>query len=306
MVMKIVVTGGGGFLGAAMVRRLLHDGHKVSVVARGLTSAAQPDVEFIKTDINNLTNLKVAFRNADVVVHCAALSAPWGRRADFMLNNVQGTAHVVAAADAMKVRRLVHVSSASVYFEYADRLGMREDAPLPAPVNAYAESKQLAEREAVKFNGEVFIMRPRGIYGPGDPHLLPRLLRVMKSKPLPLLRGGAASVSGHQAGYYVKPALLGGDCTFVLGASGHIAGVVNPPARKKRSFWRGPLRRGQQQLDARAWFEHAGETPGSWWNVWADWLAAQRGREIGARRTLGSATFKPLADAPGDYVKVRI
>ena len=105
---------------------------------------------------------------------------------------------------------------------------------------------------------------------------------------------------------FTSTTLLGGDCTFVLGASGHIAGVVNPPARKKRSFWRGQLRRGQQQLDARAWFEHAGETPGSWWNVWADWLAAQRGREIGARRTLGSATFKPLADAPGDYVKVRI
>ena len=105
---------------------------------------------------------------------------------------------------------------------------------------------------------------------------------------------------------FTSTTLLGGDCTFVLGASGHIAGVVNPPARNKRSFWQGVLIRGRQRLNAPAWFAHADETPGSWGDVWADWLAVQRGREIGARHTLGSATFKPLADAPGDYVKVRI
>ena len=144
---------------------------------------------------------------------------------------------------------------------------------------------------------------------------------------------------------YASTQLLGGNCTFVLGASGHIAGVVNPPAKNKRSFWSGPLRgapvgnassRGRSSpaaasprptsiadlgkprrqapnankladhFDADAWFDHATEAPGSWWTTWADWLAQHRGREVSARRTLGSSAFKPLADAPGTYVKERI
>ena len=105
---------------------------------------------------------------------------------------------------------------------------------------------------------------------------------------------------------FTSTTLLGGDCTFVLGASGHIAGVVNAPARNKRSFWSGPLTRARRRLDAHGWIEQAQETPGSWWDTWADWLAQHRGSEVSARRTLGSKRFKPLMDAPGDYVKVRI
>ena len=105
---------------------------------------------------------------------------------------------------------------------------------------------------------------------------------------------------------FTSTALLGGPCTFVLGASGHIAGVVNPPARHKRSFWSGPLTRARRRLDADSWLEQAGETPGSWWGVWGDWLAERRGRDVPARRKLGNNRFKPAADAPGEYVKVRI
>ena len=105
---------------------------------------------------------------------------------------------------------------------------------------------------------------------------------------------------------FTSTTLLGGDCTFVLGASGHIAGVVNPPARKKRSFWSGPLTRARRRLEPLQWLEHARETPGSWWDTWAGWLETHRGREVGARRTLGNAQFKPGADAPGEYVKVRL
>ncbi len=105
---------------------------------------------------------------------------------------------------------------------------------------------------------------------------------------------------------YSSTSLLGGECRFVLGASGHIAGVVNPPARQKRSYWSGSLYRGKRKLDADAWLTQANETSGSWWNAWTQWLNAHRGREIPARRKLGSAVYKPVADAPGEYVKVRI
>jgi polyhydroxyalkanoate synthase len=105
---------------------------------------------------------------------------------------------------------------------------------------------------------------------------------------------------------YSSTSLLGGECRFILGASGHIAGVVNPPARHKRSYWSGSLYRGKRKLDADTWLTHSNETSGSWWNAWAHWLNAHRGREIPARRKLGSAVYKPVADAPGEYVKVRI
>jgi polyhydroxyalkanoate synthase len=105
---------------------------------------------------------------------------------------------------------------------------------------------------------------------------------------------------------FTSTRLLGGESTFVLGASGHIAGVVNPPARHKRSYWSGPLTKSRHRLDSQAWLENAGETPGSWWGIWADWVAARRGRDVAARRKLGNRSFKPVADAPGEYVKFRI
>ena len=105
---------------------------------------------------------------------------------------------------------------------------------------------------------------------------------------------------------YTSTELLGGPCTFVLGASGHIAGVVNPPARNKRSYWSGPLRKGKRRLDAGQWIDVAHETAGSWWNAWGDWLEARHGGKVAARRTLGGSGFRPVADAPGDYVRIRV
>jgi len=90
--------------------------------------------------------------------------------------------------------------------------------------------------------------------------------------------------------------------TFVLGASGHIAGVVNPPAKKKRSYWTNPAAVGK---DAEKWFSGATETPGSWWPVWAEFLAEHGGRMVKAPTTAGNKDFVPTEAAPGRYVKVR-
>jgi 2-alkyl-3-oxoalkanoate reductase len=194
--MKIAVTGGTGFLGRDVVRQLLQAGHEVTAISRGQTTPTEcfEGVQFVRCDIHDHTKLALAFDGCETVIHCAALSAPWGKRREFIWQNGEGTACVVKAAETTGVNRLIHVSSSSVCFSFADRLGVTEDSALPYPVNAYAKSKQLAEREAARFSGDVFIIRPRGIYGPGDSHLLPRLLRVMKSRPLPLLRGGKALV----------------------------------------------------------------------------------------------------------------
>jgi len=95
--------------------------------------------------------------------------------------------------------------------------------------------------------------------------------------------------------------LLGGDTRFVLGASGHIAGVVNPPAKGKRNYWVGSS--GGYPADPHAWLEQATEHPGSWWPVWSEWLAAHKGGERKARKTLGNKRHKAIEPAPGRYVK---
>jgi len=102
---------------------------------------------------------------------------------------------------------------------------------------------------------------------------------------------------------YRTLAHLGGeDKTFVLGASGHIAGVINPPAKKRRSHWVSD----SYPADPQSWFESARETPGSWWPRWSDWLAQHGGGKRKAPAKPGNAKYKPIEPAPGRYVKERI
>ena len=90
---------------------------------------------------------------------------------------------------------------------------------------------------------------------------------------------------------------------FIVGASGHIAGVINPASKNKRSFWSGPDIDGYQSPDA--WLSAAQEKPGSWWTDWAAWLDQHRGDVIDARRELGSSRYRPGEPAPGRFVKER-
>jgi polyhydroxyalkanoate synthase len=95
--------------------------------------------------------------------------------------------------------------------------------------------------------------------------------------------------------------LLKGERRFVLGASGHIAGVINPPAAKKRSHWIG----GALPDSAQQWFDAASEQPGSWWTDWSSWLAGKGGRQVAAPRAYGGRGFAPIEPAPGRYVKAK-
>ncbi|WP_018687991.1 PHA/PHB synthase family protein [Ahrensia kielensis] len=94
---------------------------------------------------------------------------------------------------------------------------------------------------------------------------------------------------------------FGGDVTYVMGGSGHIAGVVNPPAKKKYQFWTG----GKVEGDFAKWVDKAEETAGSWWDHWNTWIRTQDDTEVAARKKHGGNKLKPLCDAPGTYVKVR-
>jgi polyhydroxyalkanoate synthase len=98
---------------------------------------------------------------------------------------------------------------------------------------------------------------------------------------------------------YASAELLSGDTTFVLGASGHIAGVINPASKNKRSHWVG----GAPGPDPDHWFETAQSAPGSWWPQWSNWLRDQAGAEVPARKTVGNRKHKRIESAPGRYVK---
>jgi polyhydroxyalkanoate synthase len=100
---------------------------------------------------------------------------------------------------------------------------------------------------------------------------------------------------------YRTTQLLGGKSQFVLGASGHIAGVINPPSKNKRSYWID----GVLGDDAEQWLASAHAMPGSWWTHWMHWLKPKGAKQVPARKRLGNAKHKVIEPAPGRYVKVR-
>ena len=99
---------------------------------------------------------------------------------------------------------------------------------------------------------------------------------------------------------YASTQLLGGDVRFVLGASGHIAGVINPPAKKKRNHWIG-----KPAADAERWLEQAQDVPGSWWPAWVTWLDRHAGRMVAAPKSAGNRRHPVIEPAPGRYVKAK-
>ncbi|WP_198665130.1 NAD(P)-dependent oxidoreductase [Tropicimonas sp. IMCC34011] len=195
----VIVTGATGFLGGAVLRRLAVDGIRAVGIGRDrgrLGGLASEGFEVRTADLTRPEEVRTALSGgARALVHCAALSAPFGPRAAFERANVVATRNVLAAAREAGTRRVVHISTPSVAFRMADQIGLREDAPLPRAINHYAATKAVAERLVLESPdlGPV-ILRPRGIYGAGDTALLPRLLRAAATGPLPELRDGAARI----------------------------------------------------------------------------------------------------------------
>ena len=100
---------------------------------------------------------------------------------------------------------------------------------------------------------------------------------------------------------YASAGLFSGDTTFVLGASGHIAGVINPPAKNKSNYWAD----GVSGADAEKWLSSARSVPGSWWPNWTGWLEQQGGPKVPPQTLLGDEKYRSIEPAPGRYVKAR-
>lgn len=187
--MKALVTGGGGFLGGAVVRLLRQRGDGV----RSFTRSRYPwldelGVEQCLGDLADPDAVEKATAGCDIVFHVAAKAGVWGRRRDFFDTNVTGTQNVVAACKKHGVRRLVHTSTPSVVHASEDIEGANESLPYAEHFDAYyPESKALAEKAVLAANGPglaTVALRPHLIFGPGDPHLIPRILERARAGKL--------------------------------------------------------------------------------------------------------------------------
>jgi nucleoside-diphosphate-sugar epimerase len=195
--MKALVTGGGGFLGGAVVRLLRQRGDAV----RSFTRSAYPwldelGVEQSLGDIANLGAVESAVAGCDIVYHVAARAGVWGRRSAFFDTNVTGTENIIAACRKHGVRKLVYTSTPSVVHASGDIEGGNESLPYPKHFDAhYQESKAIAEKAILAANSSdlaTVSLRPHLIFGPGDPHLIPRILE--KARAGKLRRIGARPV----------------------------------------------------------------------------------------------------------------
>jgi nucleoside-diphosphate-sugar epimerase len=179
--MKVLVTGGGGFLGKAIVRLLCSRGDQVRSLARGnYPELEKLGVEVHRGDLADAAAVSDAVARCDLVFHTAAKAGIWGPYAEYHQTNVVGTSNVVAGCRSRGVRRLVFTSSPSVVFDGGDMEGVDESVPYADHFEAhYPKTKALAERIVLEANGPdlaTVALRPHFIWGPEDNHLIPRLL----------------------------------------------------------------------------------------------------------------------------------
>lgn len=186
---RVLVTGGGGFLGHALCERLLRRGDRVTSFSRNHYPALERlGVAQIQGDLQDAEAVNRACRDVDLVFHAAAKAGVWGRYEEYFSINVDGTRNVLAACRKNKIPRLVYTSSPSVVFDGRDMAGANESAPYPARFHAaYPATKAAAEKQVTAAGRQgapmTISIRPHLIWGPRDNHLVPRIIeRARKLK----------------------------------------------------------------------------------------------------------------------------
>ena len=196
--MNVLVTGGGGFLGLALCRALLAQGHQVASFSRSRHPALDAlGVRQLQGDLaDREAVLRAIAEGFDAVLHNAAKAGTWGSHASYFSANVIGTRNVIAACRAHGIGKLVHTSTPSVVHRAThpvEGLGA-DEVPYGEGVKAhYAATKIIAEREVLAANDAALAtvaLRPRLIWGPGDTQILPRLVARARSGRLRLVGSG--------------------------------------------------------------------------------------------------------------------
>ncbi len=205
-VRHVFVTGAGGFLGLAICRLLRLENIKVTGFARGnYPELNDMGVNMVQGDISDFSQVKTAMKSCDLVFHVAAKAGVWGSYDDYFKPNVQGVKNIIDACQALGISRLVYTSTPSVTFAGVDEEGIDESQPYAESyLNYYGQTKAQAEqlvlaaaqnsekkgtqeRASEKTKLKTVALRPHLIWGPNDPHLVPRVLERAQAGKLKLV-----------------------------------------------------------------------------------------------------------------------
>jgi nucleoside-diphosphate-sugar epimerase len=212
------VTGGSGFIGGALIRRLAGDGWSVRGLARSKRSVetvrkrgARP----VLGDLENFEALNAGAAGCEVAFHAAASVGEWGRREEFERANVVGTRNAIRACEAAGVRRFVHVGTEAAILAGEPLVDVDETAPLRPDSKAdYCATKAMAEQEVRDANTarfETVVVRPRFVWGPGDTTVLPGLMAAVRKGRFAWIGGGRHRTSTTHVANVVEGLVLGAE-----------------------------------------------------------------------------------------------
>jgi nucleoside-diphosphate-sugar epimerase len=212
------VTGGSGFIGGALVRRLRADGWSVSGLARSDAAAEKlraAGAEPVRGDLEDVDAMAAGAQGADVFFHAAAALGEWGRREDFERGNVEGTGNALDAARRAGVRRFVHVGTEAGLLAGQPLVDVDETAPLrPDSKALYSSTKARAEQAVRDANGaelETVVVRPRLVWGAGDTTILPALVEAVRRGRFSWIDGGRHRTSTTHVDNAVHGLVLGAE-----------------------------------------------------------------------------------------------
>lgn len=215
--MKALVTGGGGFLGSAIVKALLKRGDSVKTIQRGhYPFLSELGVEAIQGDLINEDAVNTAASGCDILFHVAAKAGVWGDYDEYYQANVVATQNVIQACKKNNIACLVYTSTPSVVFDGTDEAGIDETTPYAETFfNAYQKTKAEAEQLILKANSpelKTVALRPHLIWGPGDRHLAPRVIDRAKAGKLRLVGSKDNKVDSCYIDNAVQAHLLAANC----------------------------------------------------------------------------------------------
>jgi nucleoside-diphosphate-sugar epimerase len=235
--MRIFVTGGSGFIGGAIVRRLASM-HEVWAMARSAKSAEQVASLGAKAVVCSLEDIQADHLDGcDVVIHCAAFVEPWGTWQQFYEGNVAGTQRILMAAETAGVKRFIHIGTEAALFAGQPMVDIDESLPYPAHSPFYySETKKLAEKAVLASNQagrfEALSLRPRLVWGPGDTSILPNLLEMVDRGAFRWIDGGRHQTST----VYIDNLVEGVVCALTRGSGGETYFIVDEETPTMRVF----------------------------------------------------------------------
>jgi nucleoside-diphosphate-sugar epimerase len=212
------VTGGSGFIGGRLVRRLVGEGWSVRALARSERSAAavaEAGAEPVRGDLDEVEAMRAGAEGCDVAFHAAAFVQEWGTRAEFERGNVVGTQNVLQACRAAGVRRFVHVGTEAALMAGQPLVDVDESAPLRPDSRApYASTKAKAEQAVRDASGDGFetvVVRPRLVWGVGDATVLPGIVAAVEKGRFSWIGGGRQLTATTHVDNTVEGLLLGAE-----------------------------------------------------------------------------------------------